>query len=684
MRLTKLCDFRPHIVTCSYIKRSIKVITLQIFSYLSAVKNVWLFLISILCFGGTSLAINRDSILAITQTDIPDSEKISNLQILASTSATIEEFYLYQRKAISLAEKTQDTKAITELKISEGNYYFDRQQDDKGMQVFLDEIRAAEAKKDSASVSRLNYSVGVYYFYKSDIDNAIKFMTASVDAYPQSEAEIGKANSIMALGVILQNSGRHEESVLYQKQALKIKEDAGAWDQLPVSYTNLAELLYEIGQKEEAFSLLDRSIRVADSLDIKKSYFYALFVKGEMYVNEKKFTEAIPLIKPAIAFWEETNSWKDLTRGYNQLAAAYRGANMPFEAMEAMNSYITLKDSVFKVDQQNSANDLAAKYESDKKELQIQQEKEAKEFAQKEKTLNEEAEFMRSIVFAIIGVILIVNLIYFYKRYKSQRKDKELIAIQKEQIEARSQEIMDSIIYAKRIQAAILPRESKVKKLLPDSFIYYNPKDVVAGDFYWLEEVSDGILLAAADCTGHGVPGAMVSVVCNNSLNRAVQQMGVTNPADVLNKTRELVADEFNKSEENLKDGMDIALCKFSGSKLYFAGAHNPLWIIRDGKLIELKGDKQPIGAFEKEFPFTSHETEIQKNDLIYIFTDGFSDQFGGDKGKKFKSANFKNFLLQIHQLPMQTQLLELTTMFGKWKGDLDQVDDVCVIGVRV
>jgi serine phosphatase RsbU (regulator of sigma subunit) len=316
--------------------------------------------------------------------------------------------------------------------------------------------------------------------------------------------------------------------------------------------------------------------------------------------------------------------------------------------------------------------------------LQIQQEKEAKEFAQKEKTLNEEAEFMRSIVFAIIGVILIVNLIYFYKRYKSQRKDKELIAIQKEQIEARSQEIMDSIIYAKRIQAAILPRESKVKKLLPDSFIYYNPKDVVAGDFYWLEEVSDGILLAAADCTGHGVPGAMVSVVCNNSLNRAVQQMGVTNPADVLNKTRELVADEFNKSEENLKDGMDIALCKFSGSKLYFAGAHNPLWIIRDGKLIELKGDKQPIGAFEKEFPFTSHETEIRKNDLVYIFTDGFSDQFGGDKGKKFKSANFKNFLLQIHQLPMQTQLLELTTMFGKWKGDLDQVDDVCVIGVRV
>jgi serine phosphatase RsbU (regulator of sigma subunit) len=648
------------------------------------VKNFWLFLFSSLFIGVNSFAINRDSILAITQTNIPDSEKIANLKTLAITSETIEEFYLYQRKAISLAEKTQNTSAITELKISEGNFYFDRQQDDKGMQVFLDEIRAAESKKDSASLSRLNYSVGVYYFYRFDIDNAVKFVSASVETYPSSEPIIGKANPLMALGVILQNASRFEESVLYQKQALKIKEDAGAWDQLPVSYTNLAELQYQLGQQEEAHQLLDRSIHVSDSLGIKIAYYYALFVKGEMYIKENRFADAIPLIKPAVTFWEETNSLKDLTRGYQQLFVAYRGAKMPYEAMDAMDDYITIKDSLFNIDRRNSANELAAKYESDKKELQIQQEKEAKEFAQKEKTLNEEAELMRSIVFAIIGVILIVNLIYFYKRYKSQQKDKELIAIQKEQIEARSQEIMDSIIYAKRIQAAILPRESKIKKLLPDSFIYYNPKDVVAGDFYWLEEVSDGILLAAADCTGHGVPGAMVSVVCNNSLNRAVQQMGITNPADVLNKTRELVADEFNKSEENLKDGMDIALCKFSGSKLFFAGAHNPLWIIRDGKLIELKGDKQPIGAFEKEFPFTSHETEIQKNDLIYIFTDGFSDQFGGDKGKKFKSANFKNFLLQIYHLPMQTQLQELTTMFGNWKGDLDQVDDVCVIGVRI
>jgi serine phosphatase RsbU (regulator of sigma subunit) len=648
------------------------------------VKNVGLFLISILCIGLNSFAINRDSILAITQTNIPDSEKIANLKILASTSETIEEFYLYQKKAIALAEKTNNTSAITDLKISEGNFYFNMQQDEKGMQVMLDEIRAAEEKKDSASISKLNYSLGVYYFYRFDIDNAVKFMTASVETYPSTKPLIGKATPLMSLGVIMQNANRFEESVLYQKEALRIKEQAGAWDQLPVSYTNLAELQYQIGQKEEANRLLDRSIHVSDSLGIKEANIYALFVKGEICNKENRFAEAIPFIIPAVTYWEDINSLKDLTRGYQQLFVAYRGAKMPYEAMDAMDDYITVKDSLFNIDRRNSANDLAAKYDSEKKELQLQQEKEAKEFAQKEKTLNEEAEQMRSIVFAIIGVILIVNLIYFYKRYKSQRKDKELIAIQKEQIEARSQEIMDSIIYAKRIQAAILPRESKIKKLLPDSFIYYNPKDVVAGDFYWLEEVSDGILLAAADCTGHGVPGAMVSVVCNNSLNRAVQQMGVTNPADVLNKTRELVADEFNKSEENLKDGMDIALCKFSGNKLFFAGAHNPLWIIRDGKLIELKGDKQPIGSFEKEFPFTSHETEIQKNDLIYIFTDGFSDQFGGDKGKKFKSANFKNALLQIHQLPMQGQLQELTSMFEKWKGDLDQVDDVCVIGVRV
>ena len=631
-----------------------------------------------------TFAINRDSLIAVTQTPIPDTEKIANLKSLAQNSESLEEFYVYQKKGLALAEKIKYKQGYTELKIAEANYYFDHQEDDNGMQVLQEQIALAESNFDSLSLSRLNYTIGAYYFYKQDIDNSVKYMSASVESYPALYNQLGKATCLMALGVVLQNTPRLEESIRYQKLALKIKEDAGAFDQLPISYNNLAELQFELGQKEEAFLLLNKSIRLADSLDQAKSYYYAIFIKGEMYIKETRFIEAVPLIEDAVNFWEREKSWKDLTRGYQQLSYAYRGANMPVEAMEAMHDYITMKDSVFNMESRTAANDIAAKYETEKKELQLQQAKEAEVFAKKEKQLNAEAENMRLIVFAVISLILVINVIYFYKRYLVQRKDKELIAIQKEQIEARSQEVMDSIIYAKRIQAAILPRENKIKKLLPDSFILYKPKDVVAGDFYWLEEIKNGVLFAAADCTGHGVPGAMVSVVCNNSLNRAVQQLGLTSPAEILDKTKELIVDEFNKAEENLKDGMDIALCKLEGDKLLFAGAHNPLWVIRKNELIEFKGDKQPIGKFEKDFPFTAHETTVQKGDVIYIFTDGFSDQFGGDKGKKLKTANFKNILLKIHHLPLQDQKQELIEIFATWRADLDQLDDVCVTGVTV
>ena len=649
------------------------------------ISILFLFFIS-----NASLAINKDSLIAVTQATIPDSAKLVNLIVLVKCAESEDEFYLYLNKGLFLADKLNDSKSRTDLKVKEGKHFFDLQEDDKGMQVLLDEITLAEKKKDSLSISRINYSIGSYYFYKQDIDNSIKYMTASVVTYPTSENQLVKATSLMALGVVLQNTPRLEESIRYQKQALKIKEDANAYQQLPVSLNNLAELHYQLGQKEEAYRLLDRSIELCDSIGQPTSYFYAIFVKGEIYVKEKRFKEAIPLIETAVDFWEETKSWRDLTRAYQQLSAAYLGANLPYDAMKAMNNYVVMKDSIFNMDQRSGANEIAAKYETEKRELQLQQEKEAKEFAQKEKVLNEDAEKMRSIVFAIIGFILIINIIYFYKRYKAQQKDKELIAEQKQQLEVRSQEIMDSIIYAKRIQAAILPRDTKVKKLLPDSFILYKPKDVVAGDFYWLEEVNDGILFAAADCTGHGVPGAMVSVVCNNGLNRAVLQMGLTNPAEILNTTREIIVDEFNKAEGELKDGMDIALCKLQNNKLFFAGAHNPVWIIRKSsntglqEVIEIKGDKQPVGKFEKEFPFTSKEIELEKNDLIYIFTDGIFDQFGGSKGKKLKAANFKKLLLSLSNFPMQKQLAEIEKAFDNWKGELEQLDDVCVIGVKI
>jgi serine phosphatase RsbU (regulator of sigma subunit) len=284
-----------------------------------------------------------------------------------------------------------------------------------------------------------------------------------------------------------------------------------------------------------------------------------------------------------------------------------------------------------------------------------------------------------------IGLIMVLGFgIFVYNRLQITRKQKVVIEEQKGMVEEKNQEILDSINYAKRIQTAILPPVPIVNEYLPNSFVLYLPKDIVAGDFYWMEKKDSKIFFAAADCTGHGVPGAMVSVVCNNSLNRSVREYGLTEPGRILDQTKELVVQEFEKSEEEVQDGMDIALCSLEGNKLKYAGAHNPLWIIRNGEILETKANKQPIGKYDFAKVFDTYEIELQEGDTIYVFSDGYIDQFGGEKGKKLKSKAFKNMLLEIQNMSLADQKNYLIEAFHKWKGDLEQIDDVCVIGVRV
>jgi ligand-binding sensor domain-containing protein/serine phosphatase RsbU (regulator of sigma subunit) len=312
--------------------------------------------------------------------------------------------------------------------------------------------------------------------------------------------------------------------------------------------------------------------------------------------------------------------------------------------------------------------------------------------------------FWRTIVFQSFFVLLIILLVIFFYKQKTRslkRKKEELEAIveartkelkdEKELVEHKNREILDSITYAKRIQSAILPQPKLVKEFLEDSFVLYKPKDIVAGDFYWLEVVEDTVLFAAADCTGHGVPGAMVSVVCNNGLNRAVREFKLTKPNEILDKTRELVIQEFAKSDEDVKDGMDISLCALDtkSNVLNWSGANNPLWILRKNseglvEVLETKPDKQPIGKHSGSKPFTLFEKRLQKNDIIYIFTDGYQDQFGGPKEKKYRVSQMREFFMSIFEQPMEEQRKLIDASFESWKGDLEQVDDVCVIGVRI
>jgi serine phosphatase RsbU (regulator of sigma subunit) len=310
---------------------------------------------------------------------------------------------------------------------------------------------------------------------------------------------------------------------------------------------------------------------------------------------------------------------------------------------------------------------------------------------------------------AVFSILLIKTRYRLTKREIVARlmleKSKKQLEEQKAITEAKNREIVDSINYAKRIQDALITPPIKLKKLLPESFVIYMPKDIVSGDFYWATEVIDTktnetnnklVVFAVADCTGHGVSGAFMSIIGLKILNQS-KQPNINSPAEALSYLNDELYKAINihtDDESVIRDGMDISLCalQFSESPnisgnyamLQYAGANNPLYIVRNGELLETKADKQPIGAYEMEKSFQNHEIELQKDDMIYLFSDGYADQFGGPKGKKLNYKQFKKLLTDVSSLPLEEQQQILTKAHKEWKGTQEQLDDICVIGVRV
>ncbi|MFO0321419.1 MAG: SpoIIE family protein phosphatase [Bacteroidota bacterium] len=268
-------------------------------------------------------------------------------------------------------------------------------------------------------------------------------------------------------------------------------------------------------------------------------------------------------------------------------------------------------------------------------------------------------------------------------------KQKEEIEHKTKELETVFKQVTDSIHYAKRIQEAILPPLNFVKKVLPNSFILYKPKDIVSGDFYWVDKKADWSYFAAVDCTGHGVPGAFMSIVGYNLLKDILNNSDARSPSEIMDLMNIGVANTLHSgsSENQTKDGMDMTLCaiNYDTLELQFSAAYNPLYIIRDNELLQFKADKFPVGMFVGEKQnFTNNQIKLQKGDQLYVFSDGYADQFGGPKGKKFMAGGFRTLLSEMAKLPIDKQKVQLNQTIEKWRGNLEQVDDILVIGIKI
>lgn len=637
-------------------------------------------------------------------------------QLYTSTSAyDSAEFHL--QNSLTISEEYTFNPNVTYNAL--GNLAFYKSDFEVALDWYLKTLENAKERNDSSTISKSYGNIGNVYYYLGDIPKVKQNFSKSLDLKIALNDSAGIAHTMGNMGNLYMDEGDLDSAFYYFNSSKIIFERQNNIYGVSLCLTSLADIYTNQGKLTEAQKALEASILLAEQVGDVHAVMRNYHQLAAIYYKEGKNSLAVSTYVTAIAKAKEINSKTYIRDGYLNLYKIQEAMGDYKNALESHKHFYDWNDSIYNEKKNEALATLTAEFKTKEiaDSLHISQQNE--EIAEIKANKAEEESFRKTRQLWIISFILLILLLLIvlvFINYKAKKKANALLALknteisnQKAIIEEKHSEITDSINYARRIQNAILPPHKLIQNALPESFVLYKPKDVVAGDFYWFQEQGKAVYIAAADCTGHGVPGALVSVVCNNGLNRSVREYGLNDPGEILNKTRELVIQEFEKSEEEVKDGMDIALCKIENNILHFAGANNPVWIIRkeissdeEAELstkigealkiepgnknycIEIKADKQPIGKYANSTPYRTHEIELKKGDLIYLFSDGFADQFGGEKGKKLKYKPFRNMLLELSDLNVSKQKETLDKAFEKWRGEFEQVDDVCVIGIKI
>jgi serine phosphatase RsbU (regulator of sigma subunit) len=600
----------------------------------------------------------------------------------------------YFLKCLEIKQELRDKQGVGGVYNSIGNVYRNQSNYTKALQYYFKSLKIAEDLNAKQDLSITLGNIGAVYTDQSDFKLALKYYYKDLKISKELGDKFSISISLSNIGAVYDYQKNYEKALKYYLWSLRLSEVIGDKQGIGITFGNIGNVYSALGNHTKGLKYYNKSLEIYEEIGDKQGIGISLGSIGAAYTKQGRYREAENNLKKALKICQEIGAQNFEKDYHSYLATLYEKTNRPALALVHYKSFIALKDSIFSKD--NARQLLRTELDHEFEKKRAVSNAEHKKEIEKQSALAKEKSRRQKMILSIVTaglVLVLIFLIFIYRSNKQKQKANQIITHQKNEVEKqkhlveeKNREILDSITYAKRIQSAILPQPKLVKEFLEDSFVLYKPKDIVAGDFYWLEVVGDTVLFAAADCTGHGVPGAMVSVVCNNGLNRAVREHKLTEPDQILNKTREMVVEEFEKSDEEVKDGMDISLCALNTktNTLKWAGANNPLWILRKGEILEFKPDKQPIGKYADPKPFTLHELTLEKGDSIYIFTDGFQDQFGGPKEKKFRAAQMKELFLSLTEKSMEELRKIIDKAFENWKGSLEQIDDVCVIGVRI
>lgn len=597
------------------------------------------------------------------------------------------------QKALVLSKKLKDDKEIADSYLSMQTAYREMGRYDKAIEVCSQALKHYDIIKDIKGKAKSTLNIGILYDDQLQPEKAIKYLSSACNLFKEIKDTAQIANAITRLANVYKETSSQDTAKTMYLEALKLFESINHKRGIAVIYNNLAGL-NNIISSSEALKYYEIALKARMELGDKVSVCMIYNNIGAEYMNEKKYEKAIEALQKGLLIGEEIDTKQNLLNIYHALAGCYHKLNKNKEAYSYIYKYSSLKDSLFNKESLEKIEEIQTKYETEKKEQEIimlNNTNSIKELEIKKNKAEISKQNQQKLIIVFVLIFVIIIGVIIYKNYLKTKKAKEIISYQKKEIEhqrneviEKQKEIVDSINYAKKIQYALLSNEDFFKNNLEDHFILFKPKDIVSGDFYWSTKINDDIYIAVCDSTGHGVPGAFMSLLNIGYLSEAINEKQITEPNEILNYVRTRLKESISKDGQ--KDGFDGILIKINKKEKHitYAAAYNAPILVADGVINELPKDKMPVGSGEKNESFKQHIIPIKNDEWLYLYTDGYADQFGGPKGKKLKYKPLNELLLSISSKSSHIQKEILDTTFENWKGQLEQIDDVCIVGIRV
>lgn len=712
--------------------------------------NIILFIFLLGCFKAQNREL--DSLNRILQTAKNDTTRAAIYVALTEhfASYNLDTLKPLCLKAIEIIEKHASTENIKEKKsyintkasaLNNLAYYYQYKGDvTKALEDYFSCLKLREESGDKLLIAGALNNIGYIYSFKGENTKALDYYFRSLKIQESIKDDNGAALTLNNIGSIYFGLGDYNKALDNFKRSLKIQQKIGNVAQIALYLNNIAFVYQTKGDSSMAFEYYRKGLEIREKINDKNGiaiiynnlgtlfdkyknftkalYYYKECLKiqqemgdssgipntlnniGGIYIEIKDYKKALDFSNQSFILANRVGSPKFIYLASTNLYHIYKATNKFKEALDMYKLSVTMKDSINNQETRNSLFKKELKYDFDKKaladSLKVVADKRITEVKLKQEKTQRYALYGGVFVLMCVAVFIFnrlqvtkkQNLIIENQKMEVELKNEE-ITVQKELVEEKQKEIIDSINYAKRIQQAVLTGEDVWQKISKEHFILFKPKDIVSGDFYWAYNTPNNrSVFALADCTGHGVPGGFMSMLGNSFLNEIVVENKIFKADEILNRLRSKIISALEqKGGTQQKDGMDISLCVWNklDNTLEFAGANNPLWLLRGKELLEYKADKMPIGTYlETEVPFSSTVIPLQQGDIVFLSTDGYADQFGGPKGKKYKYKPLIESLIKHSNLSMEEQKIALETAFNNWKHQHEQVDDVSLIGIKV